>query len=866
MWKITIAGLRAHRRRLLATSLAVVVGVAFLTGTLVLGDAMTKGFDDLFGDLNAGTDVVVRPAGSTSSDEAMGAGTLDASVVGRIADVRGVDAAFGSIVGIGQLLGADGARLGGDGPPTLAMNWVPDDEVNPFRLVDGHLPTASGEVVVDKATAATGGLRIGSTTTLLTPTPVPVTVVGLATFGSDDGAGTASTTWLSDSDARTYLAGGEDRVSSVSVVAAPDVDPTELRDRVAAALPSGAEAVTGSQLTDEQSQAIDEDFLGFLRTFLVVFAGVAILVATFSIHNTFSVVAAQRQREWALLRAVGATRGQVVRSTAVEVLLVGIIASVIGIGAGLGLASLLKAALEGMDLDVPTGSLALTGGTILAGMVVGTLATLVAGLGPVVATSRVRPIAALRDGAAERLHIGRVRTAIGAVLVVGGGVLMAGPGLGWWDGPVARVGLGALGVLVGALLLAPVIAVPVTRALGAPVAALRGAPGRLARENATRNPRRTARMATALLVGVGVVTVFMVFGASATGYVDQSLARSVRADLVIQDEGFSGAGLAPDLGREIAAIDGVEHVAGLGWGTVTLDPADAAPDGSSATSGAAGDGDTSLDVTVVDPAELAAVSDIGVRHGELATLAGDEIAVSSDELAERGWRLGDTVPFTFPDGAVEPVRVAVEFEHTDIVDGVLLPLPTWSRHVAQTTDAIVMIGLAPGADEAAVRAQVDAVAAAVGAPESMDHGEYVDMAAGEISQILGIVYVLLALSIVIALMGIANTLSLSVMERTRELGLLRAVGETRPQVRSMVRWEGVMVAVLGTALGMAIGLAVGWALVGATVGSELDGVFRAPVGGLVVVALVGAIAGVLAAWRPAGRAARMDVLRAIATT
>jgi putative ABC transport system permease protein len=860
MWKITLAGLRAHRRRLLATSLAVVVGVAFLTGTLVLGDAMSKGFDDLYQDLHGGTDVVVRPAGSSASDEQMSVGTLDRSVVDRVRDVRGVEAAYGSIVGIGQLLDSDGARVGGDGPPTLAMNWVPDERVNPFRLADGELPDEPGEVAIDRASATDGKLRLGDTTTLLTPAPVPVTVVGIATFGDRDSAGTASTTWVSDEDARELLMGGDDRVTQVVVVGDGSVDADELRDRIAAALPTGAEAITGSDLAAEESQAIDEEFLGILRTFLVVFAGIAILVATFSIHNTFSVVAAQRQREWALLRAVGATRGQVVRSTAVEVLVLGVVAAGVGIAVGLGLASLLKSALDGMGMDVPTGSLALTGGTVVVGMVVGVLATLVAGLGPVVATSRVRPIAALRDGGTERLRIGRLRTAIGAALVAGGGLLMAGPAVGWWDGPVAQVGLGALGVMVGALLLAPALAGPATRVLGASIAALRGAPGRLARGNATRNPRRTARMATALLVGVGVVTVFMVFGASATGYVDRSLARSVRADLVIQDRGFSGAGLAPELRSQIASIDGVAHVAGLGWGSVTLDPAEAG-----ATVGGE-PADPSLGITVVDPAELDALSDLGMRHGDLGALADDEIAVSSDDLEERGWAVGDSVSLVFPDGGIEPVRVAVEYEHTDIVDGVLLPAETWARHVTQTTDAVVMIGLEPDADAAAVREQVDRVAAAVGAPEALDREEYVDMIAGEISQVLGVVYVLLALSIVIALMGIANTLSLSVMERTRELGLLRAVGETRSQVRSMVRWEGAMVAVLGTGLGMAIGLAVGWSFVGVTFGSELDGVFRAPVSGLLVVGLVGALVGIVAAWRPARRAARMDVLRAIATT
>ena len=863
MWKITLAGLRAHRRRLLATSLAVVVGVAFLTGTLVLGDAMSKGFDDLFGRLNAGTDVVVRPAGSGGSDDVSGSGTLDAALVEEVRDVPGVRNAEGSIQGLGQLLGADGERLGGDGPPTLAMNWIDDEELNPFRLSDGRLPTATGEVVIDSASAAAGDLRIGSSTTLLTPDPVPVTVVGIATFGEDDGAGTATTTWLSDADARTRLVAGRDSVSSVVVAADDGVGADELRDRISASLPAAAEAVTGSDLAAEQSQAIDEDFLGFLRTFLVVFAGVAVLVATFSIHNTFSVVAAQRQREWALLRAVGATRGQVVRSTAAEVAVVGLVASLIGVGAGLGLAAVLTAALDAMGLDVPTASLSLSGGTVLVGVLVGLVATLVAGLGPVVVTSRVRPIAALRAGAAEHQSLGRVRGAVGVVLAVGGAVLMVAPGLGWWDGPVAAVGLGALALLVGVLLLAPVIAVPVARVLGSPVAALRGAAGRLARENATRNPRRTARMSTALLVGVGVVTVFMVFGASATGYVDRSLARSVRADLVIQADGFSGAGLAPGIGDELRSIDGVDHVAGLGWGTVkvlrTTEDAGVPSAGASA-------GTDAVDVSVADPAELAAVTDLGVVSGDLGALADGEIAVSSAEMEARGWRAGDEVGLLMPDGRTDVARVAVEFSHEDIVDGVLVPLSTWQQHVPQTSAALVMVGLDPGTDPEAVRAEVDAVAAGAGAPPSMDHGEYVDMAAGEVGQILGIVYVLLTLSIVIALMGIANTLSLSVMERTRELGLLRAVGETRPQVRSMVRWEGVIVAVLGTSLGMAVGLLVGWALVGVTVGSELDGVFRAPVGGLVVVALVGAVAGVLAAWRPASRAARLDVLEAIATT
>jgi putative ABC transport system permease protein len=851
MWNIALAGLRAHRRRLLATSSAVLLGVAFLAGTLMLGDSMAQGFDRLFGTVNAGTDVVVRSASTVGSGDTAGRGSLDASIVERVRAVPGVARAVGTIDGIGQIVGHDGQRLGGNGPPTLASNWNDDPRVNPFHLVAGHVPDGPGQVVIDRGSAVEGGLEPGSATTVLTPEPVPVTVVGVAAFGDEDRAGTATNVWFDTERARQHLLGGQDRFSTVLVTTRPGGDDASVLTDVRRVLPPGVEALTGAALAKEQRAAVDDDFLGFLRTFLVVFSGVAMLVAAFSIHNTFSVVAAQRQRESALLRALGATRGQVLRSVAVEVLAVGVVASALGVAAGAGLAVGLQALLSATGLGVPVDGLVVTPTSVVVALLVGVVATVLAGLTPALAASRIAPLAALREVATD--HVGglRRRGVVGVIVAIAGLLLLTGPALGLWSGPLGWVGVGAVLSLVGLLVLGPVLARPVANVLGAPVRRVRGVSGGLARRNAARNPRRTSATASALMVGVGVVTLFTVFGASLTSYVDRSVARSIRADLVVQNDSFGGAGLPPELAGALARVPGVATAAPLGEGAVAVVGAPAAT--------------RELSVTVADPLRLGAVADLDVTTGSLAGLGSDGIAVSVDEAKARGWRQGSSVPLRFADGSTERFRVQALFDNTDVSESVLLPQAVWGRHTAQPSVFMVMVGAAGGADLDRVRSGVDAVAARYSVPPSMDHGQYVERMSGRVSTILGIVYVLLALSIVIALMGIANTLSLSVMERTRELGLLRAVGQTRGQVRSMVRWEAVLIAVFGTLLGLAVGVVAGWGLVGATIGSQVSGVFSAPIGRLVVIVVVGAAAGVLAGVRPAARAARLDVLDAIAT-
>ena len=432
MWTIALAGLRAHRRRLLATGSAVVLGVAFLAGTLMLGDSMAQGFDQLFGTVNAGSDVVVRSGSTVGSGDSEGRGSIDAAVVDRVAAVPGVSRAVGTIDGLGQIVGRNGQRLGGNGPPTLASNWVDDSGINPFHIVSGHAPRGPGQVVIDRGSAVEGRLAVGSATTVLTPAPVPVTVVGIAAFGDQDSAGTATNVWFDTADARAHLLGGQDRVSSVLVATEAGTDAGTVLQDVRRMIPADAQAMTGSELTKEQRAAIDDDFLGFLRTFLVVFSGVAMLVAAFSIHNTFSVVAAQRQQESALLRAIGATRGQVLRSVAVEVLLIGVVASVVGVVVGAGLAVGLQALLSAMGLGVPDDGLVVTSTSVVVAIVVGIVATLLAGITPALAASRTAPLAALREVAAEHVDGLRRRGAAGAVVTLAGVVLLTAPALGLW--------------------------------------------------------------------------------------------------------------------------------------------------------------------------------------------------------------------------------------------------------------------------------------------------------------------------------------------------------------------------------------------------------------------------------------------------
>ncbi len=847
MLRISLKGLWSHKRRLGGTFLAVFLGVAFLSGTLVLGDTLRANFDTLFTSVTADTGAVVRSATKVDSSPATPRGPIAASMVDRVRTAPGVAGVQPVVSGLGQIVGKDGKVVTAMGPP-IASTWIADQSLTPYRLVEGRAPQRPDEVVINRGAAKRGDLHVGDHTTIQTPQRVPVTVAGIATFQNADGFGGSSYVGFTLEGAQQHLLKRPGQVSSVLVKTAPGVSQEELVRGLRPLLPAGVEAITGAQLSDESITAINQGFLGFFRSFLLVFAGIALFVAMFSIANTFSIIVAQRTRESALLRAIGASRRQVLASVVVEALAVGLLAAGAGLAGGIGIASGLKALFAGLGFPLPTSGLVFKASNAAISVGVGVVVTLLAGLLPALRSSRVAPLAALRDVAAERTGASRRRALVGTGLTVLGVAVAVAAVLAGGDSALQLTGAGAALTVAGVVTLGAVVARPASALVGAPLARLRGVSAALGRRNAMRSPQRTAGAAAALMIGVGVVTLFTVFTASVQASIRESVSSSFGGDLAIVSGGFVGGRLDPRLAAEVGRLPEVRQAVGVSTGNALV-------------SG------SSKEVSAADPAQLSTVLDLKTAAGSIAGLGARQLAVADNVADEKGWRLGTPVPVRFADGATETFTVGAIYDGGDaVIGGYLLPRAAWAPHASQDVDATVLIKLDQGVSLASGKAAVERVAASFGGPDVQDRQEYADTFSAGFDTFLTIVYVMLALAIVIALMGIGNTLSLSIYERTRELGLLRAVGETRGQLRAMVRWESVIVALFGTIIGLALGVFLGWALVraaGQQPGGSLS-VFAAPPAQLAVVLVVGALAGVLAGIRPARRAARLNVLRAIA--
>ncbi|MDR6975233.1 putative ABC transport system permease protein [Streptomyces sp. 3330] len=847
--RLSLASLRAHRRRFAGTFLAVFLGVAFLAGTLVMGDTLRAGFDSMFGDATTGTDAVVRGADAiTTPGESQGVRQpVPTALADTVAAVPGVAAVAPDIQGAGQLVGGDGRPIGGQGPPTLAGNWITDTQLNPYRLAEGRAPARSGEVVVNRGAAGKGGLEIGDTTTLRTPDPVRVTIVGLATFGGEDGMAQVTFTGMTRADAEKYLTAGPGRATRLVVRAAPGLSQAELVDRLAPVLPDGVEAITGQEAAQENTDMIAGRFLTVFTTFLLVFSGVALLVATFSIHNTFAIVVAQRARENALLRALGASRRQVTGATLVEAAAVAVSASAAGLVGGVGVAAGLQALFPAIGFPFPEGDLVVGALALAVPLLVGVLVCLGSALAPAVRAGRTAPLAALRETAVDSSGASRSRAVTGAgllalaVAVALAGVLVAPS--------VWLAGGGAVLALIAFVVLGPVASSTAVRVLGSPLDRLRGVPGGLARRNALRSPQRTAATAGALMIGVAVVSLFTVFGASLKATMDQTVSRSFAGDVAVSTPSFGagGSGLSPRLAPALGELPEVDTAVGLGRGVAEVDGKGRA-------------------LTVTDPVALRRTFDLGTVRGDLGALGTDGIAITRQEADRRRLTTGDTARLAFADGDEETFTVRAVYGRSELAGDYVITRAAWAPHRTQDADTLLAVTFADGVDTAEGKAAVEKVTARYGNPEVRTRDEYAQSSAGGIDMMLTLVYALLALAVLIALLGIANTLTLAIHERTRELGLLRAVGQTRSQLRAMVRWESVLVAAFGTAGGLVLGAFLGWVLVRASDGSSDSAfAFALPPARLAVVALVGVGAGALAGLRPARRAARLDVLRAIAT-
>jgi putative ABC transport system permease protein len=834
---VTLANLRAHRRRLLATAAAIVLGVAFLVGVLVQTASLSEGFDRLFEAESAEIDAIVRSDEVIEADGESFRGRIPAATADAVREVPGVADVAVDIRGTAVILDAEGDEVGTPGPPRLGLTWIDEPDLSPYRIETGRAPEGLDEVVIDVAAAEAGGLAAGDRTTVLTPDPVQVEIVGTATFGGEDTQGGLTATLFSAAGAREHLAGGTDEVDRVVATAAPGTDPDDLVRDLAAALPAGAEAVDRATFEAENKESV-ADILAVLGPVLLSFALIALLVAAFSIYNAFSILVAQRTRESAMLRALGASRSQTLRSVLVEAGIIGGIASVVGVAAGIGVAAGLRALLGAAGLDVG-GPLVVAPRTIAIGVLVGTIVTVLCALGPSVRASRIAPIAALRDVAVDRTGASKRRVVLGLALAAIGVLLV---GIGVASTTMAQAGGGIAALVIAVAVLAPSIAGPVGRLLGAPLR-FRGVTGDLARLNAVRNPRRTASTSTALMIGVAVVSLFIVFGASLQAGLDRFADESFGGDLVVAAGGGFGD-LDTGVAREIDALPEVDAAAGLGYAPLEV----------------AGE---ERFVSSSDIAVATQILDVGLEEGRLDEVEGAAVAVSRSIADEEGWSLGSTVPWRSVAGTTGEVTVRAIYAETQLAGDLLLPTTFLEEQGVDVRDSSVVVDLADGVGVEAGRTAVEEALAERPGLVVRDRQEYVDVFAAEVQQTLVLVYGMLALSIVIALIGIANTLSLSTIERTHELGLLRAVGQARGQTRAMVRWEAVLIAVLGTVLGLAVGVVGAWALI-ASAGSDSFLVFAAPTTALVSVVVLGALAGVVASIRPAARAARLDPLTAIA--
>jgi putative ABC transport system permease protein len=846
MVKVILKGLLARKLRLALTALSIALGVAFVSGTFVLGDTMTATFNQLYAGLTKGIDVTVRTHSAFTDTSTLGSSKpFDAAVLGKVRRVDGVAGAEGGVTGYALVLDKAGKPVQPSGAPTLGAGYTPDPTLaGGFALRAGHAPHGPDQVVLDAGTARKTGYAPGDPVTIMfTVGPRRFTVVGIAGFGDADNLAGATLATFELPVAQRLL-GKTGQFDTLSVRADQDVSADQLRDRIAAVLPRGLEAVTSTQVTAESAKAV-ADALKFFTTGLLGFAAISLLVGALIIWNTFSILVAQRARELALLRAVGASRRQVRASVVGEAFVVGLVAAGAGLGLGLLVAVGLRALLAAIGIEVPTTTLQVEPRTIAAALAVGVGVTVLASLLPARHATRVPPVAALRAVDAPAKPVGRLRIGLGAGLTVLGvaglAVSLAG------TGRLALGGIAMLATLAGVLALAPTIAVGVTRVIGAALARLGGTAAGLARRNALRNPRRTANTAVALMIGLTLVSTVSVVAASMKASVADVLASSSRADFILKAASATAPGLPPKLAEQLRGVAGVGTVSELRMVTAEVD------------------GSTTM-IDAVDPRSVEQVADLKVSSGTVAALDDRSVLVSDKVAQAYGWKVGDAVTVTYAQTGRQRLRVVGTFTDTSLLGGdYVTTLSTQTVNGGAPLDVAVLVRANAGADLAAVKAGLAKVSAAYPNASLDDAASFVQKQGQTVDQLLGVITMLLALAVVIALLGIVNTLALSVFERTRELGLLRAVGMTRRQLRAVVRWESVIVAVLGALLGAVLGLAFGAALTRGLADQGLT-VLAIPGGRLVAYVVVAAFAGVLAAILPARRAAKVDVLRAVAAT
>jgi putative ABC transport system permease protein len=849
MVAVALKGLASRKLRAISTILAVTLGVALVAGTYVLTDTINRSFDEIFETALEGTDVVVTPKEIVSQDTSEPP-AFPERLLARVDRVPGVERAEGGIFSLARITDARGEPLSESFAPQFVTSTA-EAPFDPLTYVDGRAPQTSREAALDESNADREGIEIGDRIGVAAEGPLSrYTVVGINKLG-DTSTGGSSTVTLTLPEAQR-VAGKVGKLDSISIAADSGVSPSALQRRVARVMPPSVQVETGSENAQRETDEIQSD-LGFLRIALLIFAGIALVVGAFQIFNTFSITVAQRIREFGLLRTLGASRRQVLSSVLVEAMVIGAIGSVLGVAAGIGVASGINALFKAVGIDLPNTGLILETRTVVVGLVLGLGITMLSALAPALRATRVTPMAALLEAALpEGRRRGRVTAAVAALLGIGGLAMLL---LGLFGGlessgqAAGLMGGGMAAMLFSTSLYSPRLVRPLASVAGWPLERLRGLTGRLARENAMRKPGRTAVTSAALMIGLTLVVFVTVFAAGLNRSIASAIDTSFKNDITVQNtDGFSP--IPASIAREVSRVEGIDDVGSLRYSYAKV----ADETGQRRLAG-------------VDPANIDGVFQFDFKEGPLenmARLRDDQVVIDETYADSAGLEIGDSLRVLTPTGRRASFEIVAEIkDRTDWLGAFVITQAAMARDFGERRDTYVLANIADGADAAAVEQRVkQLVKRRYPLAEALNQEELKDYQEEQINGLLGLIYALLSLAVIVSIFGIVNTLALSIHERTRELGMLRAVGMTRRQVRRVIRYEAVITALIGAILGAALGILFA-ALISrplADEGFEL----AYPVGQLVVIFLLAALAGVLAAIGPARRAAKLDVLDALA--
>jgi putative ABC transport system permease protein len=838
MRNVTIKGLLAHKLRLALTALAIVLGVTFISGTFVLTDTLHNTFSSLFGNIYQKIDFQVRGAAQFGNGVGVVRDPIPDSLVSTIRGIPGVGAAQGSIQGYAQFVAPDGKAIQSGGAPTLGVNFDPDSQISALHIIAGGPPQNSADLVMDAGTAQKYHYTVGEHVRVLFAGPSQMfTITGIAQFGTANNLAGATLAAFTLPTAQTVL-NSAGRVDDINVVVKPGTDKATVQRDITQALPPGVEVVTGQTIVKEQTNSVDQA-LSFFSTALLIFAFISLFVGAFTIFNTFSIIVGQRTKELALLRIVGASRRQVFRSVLAEAAIVGLVSSAIGIGLGVLAALGLEALLSGFGVTLPAGPLVFAPRTVIVGLVVGVGVTVVSAIGPARQAVRIAPVAALRDQQQGTGRSARRRAISGGALAVVGAALLAA---GLSKPAIQLVGIGAVAIFVGVAMLAPTIARPLSNVIGRPLAKIAGESGKLGRQNSMRSPRRTAQTASALMVGLALVSAMAVFGASASKSATSSVDNAISADLLVTTSSSGSGGFSTLVPGAVSAVPGVTASA-------------------TAYSGQFEFQNSVESLTAVTTQDLASTVILRMSSGSSGSLGQGDILLDTATAKSDNLKVGDSVPVRFAETGRTTLRVGGIFQANSLIGSYMVSSALFLTHFDHPRPIAVLLRTNGGSG---VENAVQNVLNPYPNVQVQTRAQFEQSQVQSVNQLLALVYALLGLAVLIALIGIVNTLMLSVFERTHEIGLLRAVGMRRGQVRAMIRSEAVILAIFGAIIGIVIGTVMGLALVSSL---RQQGITETsiPVPSLIIFLVLAGVLGLIAASWPARRAAKLDILAAIAT-